>query len=280
MSTVHDSWQLIDDEQPVPVHAAASRVAEHDEPHAKIPAASRKPAAIAGVTLVLAIGFAMVQGLGGILGQVSPNPLTIRFTEDGAVPDELTVRPGDTVTWVNEDSIPHVLSFATLNDSDGKPLESEALFPSSSTDTVIPATTAPGTYDYISKTAVHISGMIIVEAATAPVQTSTPPAAPVTTPTPVSTTPTPSVPVANDVAEPAVPSDLPPAYEASIPVNPHTVGSPEVPLPPRGANTTTSNVIRSHTPRTNTETGPALWIVVSASLAALLFVTRRSFRRL
>lgn len=281
MSPIHDSWQTIEDEHSVRIMHKKDAVESHEEPSKQeIPAASRKPAAVIGVMLTVSIGFLILHGLGGILGQVSvPDPLTIRLTPSGAMPLSLTVRPGETVTWINEDTIPHVLSSETLLDETGEPLETSALFPQSTLETIIPASTLEGTYDYISKTAMHITGEIVVETSV--------PAAPQPATTPVTTTQSASsasaVPVAQapQPTDPTgdVPTDIP-AYAASIPVNPHTVGSPDVPLPPRaGATTTASTIIDTHTPRSNAETGPAIWITGIASIGLLLFVTRRSFKR-
>lgn len=278
MSDIHDSWQTID-EQPVPVRAASTPAEKTGAPHettehTPVPAASRRPAAVIGVVLVLSIGFALVQGLSGIVGQVAQNPNTIVLEEGGVEPSTITLKAGDTITWSNEDSIPHVISFETLLDEDDMPLETEALFPQSSIDTVIPISTTPGTYTYISKTAVHITGEIVIE--TAGSQTVPRPTA--TIPAPATTTPTVNAPTVTESVSTNPPADVVTDYAATIPVNPHTVGSPDVPLPPRGS-ASASTTIRSHTPRTNTETGPAVWIVTITSIAALLFVTRKSFRR-
>jgi amicyanin len=74
------------------------------------------------------------------------------FTFD---PPQLTIPAGTTVTWVNEDDIPHAL--ATTN----KAFKSQAL----DTDDKFSFTfTAPGTYEYFCSLHPHMKATIVVEA--------------------------------------------------------------------------------------------------------------------
>jgi len=71
-------------------------------------------------------------------------------------PQKLTVKVGDTVTWLNEDDIPHTVV------SVGK-FRSKAL----DTDDKYSFTfTAAGTYEYFCGLHPHMQGSIVVEAAT------------------------------------------------------------------------------------------------------------------
>ena len=71
-------------------------------------------------------------------------------------PQKLTVKAGDTVTWINEDDIPHTVV------STGR-FRSKAL----DTDGTYSFTfTTPGTYQYFCGLHSHMQGTIVVEAAT------------------------------------------------------------------------------------------------------------------
>jgi amicyanin len=75
------------------------------------------------------------------------------FTFD---PPRLTVKAGTAVTWYNEDDIPHTV-VAT-----GKQFRSKAL----DTDGKFSFTfTTPGSYDYFCSLHPHMTGVIVVEAA-------------------------------------------------------------------------------------------------------------------
>ena len=69
-------------------------------------------------------------------------------------PQRLTVRAGATVTWVNQDDIPHALA------SNAKLFKSKAL----DTDDKFSFTFAtPGVYDYFCSMHPHMTGTIVVE---------------------------------------------------------------------------------------------------------------------
>jgi plastocyanin len=66
----------------------------------------------------------------------------------------LTVKAGTTVTWVNQDDIPHALA------SNAKVFKSKAL----DTDDKFSFTfAAPGIYDYFCSMHPHMTGTIVVE---------------------------------------------------------------------------------------------------------------------
>jgi plastocyanin len=72
-------------------------------------------------------------------------------------PQKLTVKAGSTVTWTNEDDIPHALASST------KVFRSKTL----DTDDKFSFTfTTPGVYEYFCSLHPHMTGSIVVEAAT------------------------------------------------------------------------------------------------------------------
>ena len=89
---------------------------------------------------------------------------TVARAEDATVkidnftfePEKLTIKAGTTVTWKNEDDIPHTIASAT------KAFKSKAL----DTDDSFSFTFAtPGTYEYFCSLHPHMTGTIVVEAA-------------------------------------------------------------------------------------------------------------------
>jgi plastocyanin len=80
------------------------------------------------------------------------------FTFD---PPRLTVKAGTTVTWYNEDDIPHTVA------ASGKQFRSKAL----DTDGKFSFTfTTSGSYEYFCSLHPHMTGVIVVEAATGSTQ--------------------------------------------------------------------------------------------------------------
>ncbi len=71
-------------------------------------------------------------------------------------PQELKVKSGTTVTWTNEDDIPHTV--VSPNNFRSKPLDSEDKFSFTFT--------TPGSYKYFCSLHPHMTGTIVVEAAT------------------------------------------------------------------------------------------------------------------
>ena len=70
-------------------------------------------------------------------------------------PQQITVKAGDTITWVKHDDIPHTVASQT------QALRSKAL----DTDDKFSFTFAtPGTYPYFCALHPHMTGMVVVEA--------------------------------------------------------------------------------------------------------------------
>jgi amicyanin len=72
-------------------------------------------------------------------------------------PQRITVKAGTTVTWSNEDDVPHTVA------SSGKAFKSKAL---DTRDKFSFTFTTPGTYDYFCSLHPHMTGAVVVEAAT------------------------------------------------------------------------------------------------------------------
>ena len=72
-------------------------------------------------------------------------------------PQNLTVKAGTTVTWTNKDDIPHAIAAV------GKQFKSKAL---DTGDAYSFTFTTPGTYQYFCSLHPHMTGTIVVEAAT------------------------------------------------------------------------------------------------------------------
>jgi amicyanin len=71
-------------------------------------------------------------------------------------PQELKVKAGTTVTWTNEDDIPHTV--VSPNNFRSKVLDTDGAFSFTFT--------TPGTYKYFCSLHPHMTGAIVVEAAT------------------------------------------------------------------------------------------------------------------
>ena len=72
-------------------------------------------------------------------------------------PQRITVKAGTTVTWSNEDDVPHTVA------SSSKVFKSKAL---DTADKFSFTFTTPGTYDYFCSVHPHMTGAVVVEAAT------------------------------------------------------------------------------------------------------------------
>jgi amicyanin len=71
-------------------------------------------------------------------------------------PQRITVKAGTTVTWTNEDDVPHTIV------SSSKVFKSKAL---DTADKFSFTFTTPGTYDYFCSLHPHMTGAVVVEAA-------------------------------------------------------------------------------------------------------------------
>jgi plastocyanin len=106
-------------------------------------------AALAAAVLTAAITFPAVSA------QTADTQVTIdQFT---FTPQRVTVKAGTTVTWINDDDIPHTVA------------SSSKLFKSKTLDTKEKFSftfTTPGDYEYFCSLHPHMTGAIVVETAT------------------------------------------------------------------------------------------------------------------
>jgi plastocyanin len=111
------------------------------------------------------MSFARAAVVAGVLGCATGISLGAAFAgaDDGAVkidnftftPKSVTVKAGTTVTWTNQDDIPHTVTSTT------KQFRSKAL----DTDDKFTFTfSTPGTYDYFCSLHPKMTGTIVVEA--------------------------------------------------------------------------------------------------------------------
>jgi plastocyanin len=90
-------------------------------------------------------------------GAARAEDATIKIDNFTFAPASLTVKAGTTVTWRNEDDIPHTVA------SSARLFKSKAL---DTDDSFSYTFTTPGTYQYFCYIHPHMVGTIVVEAAT------------------------------------------------------------------------------------------------------------------
>ena len=86
--------------------------------------------------------------------QVAAEPLTIKIDNFTFTPPEVTVSAGTSITWVNNDDIPHTVA-ATNKEFKSKPLDTEEKFSF--------VFSAPGSYDYFCSLHPHMKARVIVK---------------------------------------------------------------------------------------------------------------------
>ena len=105
--------------------------------------------AIALAAAVLAAGAPASQGAPAADAKV-------QIDQYAFLPQRITVKPGTTVTWTNDDDDSHTVA------SSSKLFKSKALY---TADKFSFTFTTPGTYDYFCSLHPHMTGAVVVEAA-------------------------------------------------------------------------------------------------------------------
>jgi plastocyanin len=105
------------------------------------------------VVLAAALAAASLHGEG-----VHADDATVRIDNFTFAPERLTLKAGTTVTWRNEDDIPHTVTSAT------RLFKSSAL---DTDDTYSFTFTEPGMYEYFCSLHPRMTGTIVVEPGTA-----------------------------------------------------------------------------------------------------------------
>jgi amicyanin len=81
----------------------------------------------------------------------------VQIDEFTFAPQQVTVKAGTTVTWINDDDVPHTVASST------KAFKSKTL---DTKDKFSFTFTTPGTYEYFCSLHPHMTGAVVVEAAT------------------------------------------------------------------------------------------------------------------
>ena len=167
MAELHPLWQATDaDGEPdadagsVPVRDACAPAAP-EPPPSGTEQVSRRPAAAFGILLVLSVGFVFVRGVENLKGQLA-QMTSIRITEEGLVPPEAVVSPGDTISWTNDQQDPHIIRSTTLCADDGTCLLTSTLLTGDTASYTIPGEATIGAHQYGSDTSPALMGIITV----------------------------------------------------------------------------------------------------------------------
>ena len=107
------------------------------------------------IVAAFVLGAAVACGLAPVVAQTTGVPVAIDNFVFG--PERLTIKSGTTVTWTNRDDIPHTVA------------SKDRLFKSKVMDTDESYSftfTTPGEYSYFCSLHPHMTGTIVVEAAT------------------------------------------------------------------------------------------------------------------
>jgi plastocyanin len=104
------------------------------------------------------ISAALAAGLitGSLIGAAAQDGMAVNIDNFTFGPQRLTVPVGTTVTWTNQDDIPHTIV------STSQAFRSQAL---DTNDKFSFTFTTPGSYDYFCSLHPHMTGTIVVEAA-------------------------------------------------------------------------------------------------------------------
>lgn len=280
MNTVDPHWQVEHEEiQEIPIHVRGN---PSSPPVPLASPATRRPAAIVGVLMVLLMGFFFVHGVQTLRGQTNDeSPLEVRITEEGFNPKSIEVKPGQDIRWINDDpTVPHILTSDTLLTIDG-PLYTDHILPGDTFTTTIASDAKPGTFVYVSLTEDFAGEVVIAD--TAKKTPSTEIGKTASMPKTPQSQKSSQARLSRDGDLQGDPSSLTAQAvpQGPIPRNPYTVGSP---LPSHSGKTTSPASAQifgsSNTPKPfrQPETGPGLWIVSFMSIGSLLWITRHYFR--
>jgi plastocyanin len=86
--------------------------------------------------------------------RAEPAAAEVKIDNFTFAPQRLTIKPGTTVTWINEDDIPHTVA------ATGKEFRSKVL---DTNDKFSFTFTAAGTFEYFCSLHPHMTGTIVVE---------------------------------------------------------------------------------------------------------------------
>ena len=101
--------------------------------------------------------FAVTAAFPAAPAQAADADAEVQIDQFAFAPQRVTVKAGTTVTWINDDDIPHTIA------SSSKSFKSNAL---DTKDKFSFTFTTPGTYEYFCSLHPHMTGTIVVETAT------------------------------------------------------------------------------------------------------------------
>ncbi len=165
MRDIDPHWQST---EPTVIGGAVSAKVPAKVPHRP---ASRRPAALVGILLVVLIGIAAYVQMTPLTGEVQSitgnesssapaDAVTVEITDAGVVPRKVALRAGQTLYWTNKTTLPHIFESEDLKGQDGQSLYSPAIFPGSTQSFTVSESQTPGTYTYASVTANDVSGEV------------------------------------------------------------------------------------------------------------------------
>jgi len=112
----------------------------------------------AGIRVATAFGVVLLVAAATFAARSAPaTDAEVDIDQFTFLPQRITVKAGTTVTWSNEDDVPHTVA------SSGKVFKSKAL---DTADKFSFTFTTPGTYEYFCSLHPHMTGAVVVEAAT------------------------------------------------------------------------------------------------------------------
>jgi plastocyanin len=112
---------------------------------------------ISAIRIATALAVMLLGAPRAVAAQLAPAAVAeVEIDQFAFVPQRITVKAGTTVTWINEDDAPHTIA------SSSKLFKSKAL---DTGDKFSFTFTAPGTYAYFCSVHPHMTGTVVVEAA-------------------------------------------------------------------------------------------------------------------
>jgi plastocyanin len=109
------------------------------------------------IRLATALAVVLALATGGPTTSAQAADNEVKIDNYTFAPQRITVKAGVTVTWINDDDIPHTIA------SSSKLFKSKVL---DSEDKFSFTFTTPGTYEYFCSLHPHMTGAIVVEPAT------------------------------------------------------------------------------------------------------------------
>jgi plastocyanin len=112
---------------------------------------------ISAIRIATALAVILLGAAAALAAQPAPTAnAAVEIDQFAFIPQRITVKAGTTVTWVNEDDVPHTVASST------KLFKSKAL---DTQDKFSFTFMTPGTYAYFCSVHPHMTGTVVVEAA-------------------------------------------------------------------------------------------------------------------